>query len=99
MGSGGKTGMDGHALELTTLGDILVNEIMDEVLGHGGVQLFGHVVSLLKCSISAVLPGDSQLNSYFTRYIQKLQSISCRKAEKSVPFRGHPTTLMGLPSR
>ena len=36
-------GVDGHALELTTLGDVLVNEIMDEVLRHGGFQLFWHV--------------------------------------------------------
>ena len=91
--------MDGHALELTTLGDVLVNEIMDEVLGHGGVQLFWHVVSLLKCSISAVPPEGSQLNPYFTRCIQKLQWISHNRAEKSVSLRPQPTTLMGLPSR
>ena len=49
-------GVDGHALELTTLGDVLVNEIMDEVLRHGGFQLFWHVNSLLYLDT----------NSYFT---------------------------------
>ena len=39
--------MDGHALELTTLGDILIDEIMDKVLGHDWIQFVRHVVSLL----------------------------------------------------
>ena len=32
--------MDLHALELTALGDVLINEIMDKVLRHGGIQFF-----------------------------------------------------------
>ena len=47
VGLRGEPGVDGHALELTTLGDVLVDEIMDEVLRHGGVPLFWHVDSLL----------------------------------------------------
>ena len=47
VGLRGEPGVDGHALELTTLGDVLVDKVMDEVLRHGGVQLFWHILSLL----------------------------------------------------
>ena len=47
VGLGRKAGVDGHALELTTLGDILIDEIMDKVLGHDWIQFVRHVVSLL----------------------------------------------------
>ena len=55
VGLGRKPGVDGHTLELTTLGDILVDEVMDEVLGHGGVPFFWHVVSLLRNCFIAFL--------------------------------------------
>jgi hypothetical protein len=35
--------MDFHALVLTALPDILVNEIVDKVLRNDGVQFFRHV--------------------------------------------------------
>ena len=45
VGLGRETGVDGHTLELTALRDILVNEIMDKVLGHcGWIQFVRHII-------------------------------------------------------
>ena len=49
-----ETGVDGHALELTTLCDVLVDELMDEVfalglLGKGSLVFLGHVSHSFVC--------------------------------------------------
>ena len=42
VGLGGKAGVDSHALILPALSDVLVDEIVDKVLAHGGIQLLRH---------------------------------------------------------
>ena len=49
-----ETGVDGHALELTTLCDVLVDELMDKVfalglLGQRGLVFLGHVSHSFVC--------------------------------------------------
>ena len=53
-----KTGVDGHSLELTTLCDVLVDEIQDKVfagfLRYGGLDVLGHCLTLLVVVIKAI---------------------------------------------
>ena len=52
VGLGGKTGVDGHALVLAALCNILINEIVDKILGHYGVEFLRHRDTLLHSLIT-----------------------------------------------
>ncbi len=88
---GRKTGMDLLAGVLPTLGDILINKIVDEILGHPGVQLFRHRLQLLAKKYTSYRTGNL--------YILSCYAANCNSLFPEMPLlclSFHPTPLIGL---